>query len=37
LLTRINNPQQAAEGIVAASLAGGSRDNITAIVVVVGP
>ena len=37
LLTRINNPQQAAEGIVAASLAGGSRDTITAIVVVVGP
>ena len=37
LLTQIPNPQQAAEEIVAASLAGGSRDNITAIVVCVGP
>lgn len=37
LLTRLNNPQQAAESIVAASLAGGSRDNVTAIVVFVGP
>ncbi|MFN9371624.1 MAG: PP2C family protein-serine/threonine phosphatase [Planctomycetaceae bacterium] len=37
MLTRINNPQQAAENIVSASLAGGSRDNITAIVVFVGP
>lgn len=37
MLTRLNNPQQAAEELIAASLAGGSRDNITAIVVFVGP
>jgi protein phosphatase len=37
LLKRGNNPQKVAEEIVAASLAGGSRDNVTAIVVFVGP
>lgn len=37
LLAGSNHPQKAAEQIVASSLAGGSRDNITAIVVFVGP
>ncbi|MFN7803643.1 MAG: PP2C family protein-serine/threonine phosphatase [Planctomycetaceae bacterium] len=37
LLTRSHHPQKAAEEIVNASLTGGSRDNITAIVVFVGP
>jgi protein phosphatase len=37
LLTRGTHPQKVAEEIVAAALVGGSRDNITAIVVFVGP